>query len=161
MIKPHRRCRLISKEGVAFRNSHSLFPTFTTPNASAMATGHYLGDTGDFSNTIYTGFPVHTSGDTVTPFLESDPNLGDIDDHFAGNYLNEITLLRAAREKGYSTAVIGKLGPALIWDHTDRTGSPTLVVVDSTGNTSPPGQRPRRSAFHCLTPSYRHWHRPA
>jgi predicted AlkP superfamily pyrophosphatase or phosphodiesterase len=38
--------------GVNFKNSHSLFPTFTTANASAMATGHYLGDTGDFSNTI-------------------------------------------------------------------------------------------------------------
>src|SRR5690242_8132060 len=45
-------------QGVAFKNSHSLFPTFTTPNASAMATGHYLGDTGDFSNTIYVGYPV-------------------------------------------------------------------------------------------------------
>lgn len=44
--------------GVAFPNSHSLFPTFTTANASAMATGHYLGDTGDFSNTINVGFPV-------------------------------------------------------------------------------------------------------
>ena len=36
-------------KGVNFRNSHSLFPTFTMANASAMATGHYLGDTGDFS----------------------------------------------------------------------------------------------------------------
>src|SRR5450759_527032 len=44
----------VRDKGVNFRNSHSLFPTFTTANASAMATGHYLGDTGDFSNTIYT-----------------------------------------------------------------------------------------------------------
>src|SRR6202048_4440704 len=43
-------------KGVHFRNSHSLFPTFTTANASAMATGHFLGDTGAFSNTIYTGY---------------------------------------------------------------------------------------------------------
>ncbi|WP_442949883.1 alkaline phosphatase family protein [Nostoc sp.] len=42
----------IRQLGVSFANSHSLFPTFTTPNASAIATGHYLGDTGDFSNTI-------------------------------------------------------------------------------------------------------------
>jgi predicted AlkP superfamily pyrophosphatase or phosphodiesterase len=47
----------IRDKGVNFTNSHSLFPTFTTANASAMATGHYLGDTGDFSNTIYTGYP--------------------------------------------------------------------------------------------------------
>ena len=48
----------VRDKGVNFKNSHSLFPTFTTANASAMATGHYLGDTGDFSNTIYTGYPV-------------------------------------------------------------------------------------------------------
>src|ERR1700726_3586157 len=44
--------------GVWFANSHSLFPTFTSANASAMATGHLLGDTGDFSNTLYVGFPI-------------------------------------------------------------------------------------------------------
>src|ERR1700723_3768775 len=60
-------------KGVNFRNAHSMFPTFTTANASAMATGHYLGDTGDFSNTIYTGFTSRPGGDTVTPFLESNP----------------------------------------------------------------------------------------
>ena len=29
-------------DGVRFANSHSLFPTFTTANASALATGHYV-----------------------------------------------------------------------------------------------------------------------
>src|SRR5581483_10917416 len=52
----------LAREGVSLRNSHSLYPTFTTANASAMATGHMLGDTGDFSNTIYTGFPVPSAG---------------------------------------------------------------------------------------------------
>src|SRR6516164_3229054 len=79
---------LVRKQGVFFANSHSLFPTFTTPNASALATGHYLGDTGDFSNTIYSGFPVPGAGDSITPFLESDPVLGDVDEHFAGDYLD-------------------------------------------------------------------------
>jgi len=126
----------IRDEGVNFKNPHALFPTFTTPNASAMATGHYLGDTGDFSNTIYSGFPVPGAGDSLTPFLESDPVLGDVDEHFAGDYLDEITLLKAARDAGISTATIGKLGPALIFDHTDRTGAPTIVVDDSTGSPS-------------------------
>ena len=48
----------IRNHGVSFANSHSLFPTFTTANASAIATGHYLGDTGDYSNQIYIGHPV-------------------------------------------------------------------------------------------------------
>src|SRR3981081_3678018 len=81
-------------KGVNFKNSHSLFPTFTTPNASAMATGHYLGDTGEFGNTISAEFPVPGAGDSLTPFMESDPVLGDVDEHFAGDYVNETTLLK-------------------------------------------------------------------
>src|SRR5882762_1461126 len=46
----------LRQHGVHFVNSHSLFPTLTTPNASAIATGHYLGDTGDFSNAEYVGY---------------------------------------------------------------------------------------------------------
>ncbi len=123
----------IRDKGVNFKNSHSLFPTFTTANASAMSTGHYLGDTGDFSNTIYTGYSSVPAGDTVVPFLENDAVLGDVDEHFSGDYLNEETILKMAREKGFSTAAIGKLGPTLIFDHTDR-GKNTIVIDDSTGS---------------------------
>lgn len=68
----------IRQNGVFFSNSHSMFPTFTTANAASIATGHYLGDTGDFSNTIYSGYPVFDTGNfgksvgTVTPFVEND-----------------------------------------------------------------------------------------
>src|SRR3979411_2774761 len=96
----------VRDKGVNFKNSHSLFPTFTTANASAMATGHYLGDTGDFSNTIYTGYPVGPANGTVTPFLEADPVIIDADEHFGGDYLNEETILKMARAKGYSTAAM-------------------------------------------------------
>ena len=124
----------IAREGVSLRNSHSLFPTFTTANASVMATGHMLGDTGDFSNTIYAGFEVPGAGKTLTPFLESDPVLGDVDEHFSGDYLDEATILKLARDKGYSTAAIGKIGPTLIFDHTERTGTQTIIIDDATGS---------------------------
>ena len=126
----------VRDKGVNFKNSHSLFPTFTTANASAMATGHYLGDTGDFSNTIYTGYPVAHANGTVTPFLEVDPVILDVDEHFGGDFLNEETILKMAREKGYSTAAIGKLGPTLIFDHTDKIGAAglhSIVIDDATG----------------------------
>ena len=130
--------------GVNFRNSHSLFPTFTTANASAMATGHYLGDTGDFSNTIYTGYPVAPAGGTVTPFLEIDPVILDVDEHFGGDYLNEETVLKMARARGFSTAALGKLGPTLIFDHTDKTGADGLhSIVDRRRHR----RQERRSAF--------------
>jgi Type I phosphodiesterase / nucleotide pyrophosphatase len=123
----------MARQGVSLRNSHALFPTFTTANASGMATGHMLGDTGDFSNTIYTGFEVPGAGKSLTPFLESDVVLGDVDEHFAGNYLDEATILKLARDKGYSTASIGKIGPALIFDPTERSGEQTVLVDDATG----------------------------
>jgi arylsulfatase A-like enzyme len=127
----------IRDKGVNFKNSHSLFPTFTTANASALATGHYLGDTGDFSNTIYTGFSSAPAGDTVVPFLENDAVLRDADEHFGGDYLNEETVLKMARAKGYSTAAMGKLGPTLIFDHTDKIGADglhSIVIDDATGS---------------------------
>jgi predicted AlkP superfamily pyrophosphatase or phosphodiesterase len=126
----------IRDKGINFKNPHSLFPTLTTANASAMATGHYLGDTGDYSNTIYTAYPVAPAGGTVTPFLESDPVILDADEHFGGDYLNEETIMKAARARGYSTAAIGKRGPTLMFDHTDRADRPglhSIVIDDSTG----------------------------
>src|SRR5580704_4500590 len=124
----------IRDRGVNFKNSHSIFPTFTTANAAAFATGHFPGDTGDFSNTIYVGFPVKAANGTLTPFLESDPVLGEVDQHFGGNYLDEETILMAARRQGLSVAAIGKVGPVLIFDHTERSGGETIVIDDSTGS---------------------------
>jgi hypothetical protein len=123
----------VRDNGVNFANPHALFPTFTMANASGMATGLFLGDTGAFSNTIYTAFPVPTAGGSVTPFIENDPILGDIDAHFSGNFVDEDTILFAARQQGFSTAAIGKLGPTLMFDHTERTGELTVIVDDSTG----------------------------
>ena len=124
----------LAREGVSLRNSHALFPTLTTANASAMATSHMLGDTGDFANFIYAGFAVAAAGNSVTPFLENDAVLGEVDAHFTGNYLDEETILALARDKGYSTAAVGKVGPALIFDHTARSGADTIIVDDATGS---------------------------
>src|SRR3954463_11735919 len=126
----------VRDKGVNFKNSHSLFPTFTMANGSAMASGHYLGDTGVFSNTIYTGYTSVPAGDTVVPFIENDAVLGDVDEHFNGDYLNEETILKMARTKGFSTAAIGKLGPTFLFDHTDKTGEDglhSIVIDDATG----------------------------
>ena len=138
----------LRQRGVHFVNSHSLFPTLTTPNAAAIATGHYLGDTGDFSNTEYVGFPVFNHGDfgkaagTPTPFLENDPVLGDLDGHIpSGNFLNEESLLALARQHGFNTAAIGKLGPVAIQDVTQLKPAnrhfpapQTVILDDSTGS---------------------------
>ena len=124
----------LARQGVSLVNSHAVFPTFTMANSSAMATGHHLGDTGVFSNTLFAGFAVPSAANSPTPFIENDAVLGDLDAHFGGNFLNEDTIFKLARDKGFSTAIIGKVGPTLLFDHTERSGSQTIVIDDATGS---------------------------
>ncbi len=104
----------IKKEGVDFTNSHAIYPTVTTANASAIATGHYLGDTGDYGNTLLFDAPVPCKQNVILTFLEDDCVLRDVKAHFGDGYMGQTTLTMAAREAGYLTAVVGKRGPAAI-----------------------------------------------
>src|SRR5262245_2377965 len=119
--------------GVNFANSHSLWPTITTANASAIATGHLLGDTGDWGNTFYTGFPVASASNTVTPFIQDNRVLLELNQHHGGNFVAERSLMQAAREKGYLTAGLGKVGPVGIHDLTQLDGKTTIFFDDHTG----------------------------
>ena len=127
----------LKAEGVDFQNSHSLYPTITTPNASAIATGHRIGDTGDFGNNLYVG-PEPLGGTVIAP-MEDDAALSLMNPRYAGNFLAEDSLLAAARANGFSTAAIGKLGPTSIQDVTQRDGQGTIVIDDSTGKHAPDG----------------------
>lgn len=120
-------------QGVNFTEPHSLYPTITTVNASAIATGHGIGDTGDFGNQLYTGFASPEAGGAMTPFLENDAIIGEMNGHFGGNYLGEESLLAAARTAGFQTAALGKVGPTAIQDVTSRDGSGTVVIDDAVG----------------------------
>jgi arylsulfatase A-like enzyme len=137
----------VREHGVHFANSHSLFPTFTTVNAAAIATGHGVGDTGDFGNTLWIGYPVFEAGNfdlaaaSPTPFIENDRILADLSGRYAGNYLHEKTLLEAGAASGYNTASIGKVGPVAI-QHIEALapsqrrfvpGNSTILVDDATG----------------------------
>jgi hypothetical protein len=123
-------------KGVNFKNSHSLFPTFTTANASAMATGHYLGDTGNYGNTIYVAHPIESAEGSVMPAVTNSRIRRELDQHFRGDYLNQQTVLKAARGRGFSTAVIGKNEPASLFDHTEWSGELTILFDDATGSPS-------------------------
>jgi arylsulfatase A-like enzyme len=130
----------VRAEGVDFQNSHSLYPTVTTPNASAIATGHYLGDTGDFGNNLYIGpqpFGVPVNG--LTTPVEDDAAIGLLNQRYGGNYLAEDSILAIARARGFSTAAIGKLGPILVQDVAGPAGEQAIVIDDSTGLAAPDG----------------------
>ena len=123
----------VRAEGVDFINSHSMLPTITTPNASAIATGHGIGDTGDFANSVWLGpRPIPSSPTSLITSIEDDPGQKDANARFGGNYLGEQTLLATLRKAGYLTASVGKDGPVGILDVTARDGS-TIVIDDETG----------------------------
>ncbi len=121
----------LKTEGVDFIDSHSVYPTITTVNASAIATGHYIGDTGNFGNTIYSGFPSTETGNAPIANIENDVMLGELNDHFGGNYLNETSLIASARQAGFATAIMGKVGPTSVQDVTQRDGTGTIVIDDA------------------------------
>ena len=137
----------LRKTGVDFDNSHAVYPTLTTANASVIATGHGLGDTGDYANTIYAGLwlskpDILAPAGTIASFLENDEILADLNSAFNGNYLGERPLLSLAREQGFNVASIGKLGPAAIqmmdavsWNDQGDTinANKAIIVDDSTG----------------------------
>ncbi len=150
----------VKKQGVDFANSHAMYPTVTTANASAIATGHYLGDTGDYGNTLFTDFPVPCRlGATVT-FLEDDCILRDMKDHFGSGYLGQTTLLKTAHASGYNTAILGKKGPAAIQDiaaldsKDARVDDPLGIFVDDATNHR---NEHRRDADKEHRPAWRTW----
>ena len=123
----------VRRDGVDFENSHSLYPTVTTPNSSAIATGHLLGDTGDFGNTIYVGAPLPAPYGSSLAAIEDDDLQALLNQRYGGNYLGETTLLQAARAKGYVVAALGKHGPTALQDVTSRDGKGVIEFDDDTG----------------------------
>ena len=123
----------VRRDGVNFENSHSVYPTFTTPNAAAIATGHRPGDTGDFGNVIYVGQPFAPPYASVIGGIEDDAMLDRLNARYSGDVLNETSLLRAASLAGFSTATVGKLGPAGLQDVSARDGKSTILIDDATG----------------------------
>lgn len=119
--------------GVNFTNTHAVFPTVTTTNASVIASGHLIGDTGDFGNVLYTGFPVAAQNNSLVPFIQDNAVLKELNQHHGGNFIAERSIMAAAREKGYFTAALGKVGPVGIHDLTQLDGKTTIFFDDDTG----------------------------
>jgi arylsulfatase A-like enzyme len=141
----------LRQRGVYFSNSHAIFPTVTMVNAAAIATGQWPGDTGVFGNTPWIGYGSfnggnfgHTMG-SPAPLIENDQVLADLADHLGGNPLGHRSFLAAARQAGFATAAIGKLGPTAMQDvgqlmpAEGRFPLPdTIIIDDATGSDGVP-----------------------
>jgi arylsulfatase A-like enzyme len=153
----------IRTEGVSFANGHAVFPTQTMPNAASIATGHLPGDTGQFANHLFVGYPLFDTGNfgrargTLVPAVEEGFVLADINDHYGGNYLREASLLAYARSYGYNTATVGKTGPAALQDLADVSvirrapRDPGTIILESATGT--PGGIPLTATTMALLKS--------
>jgi arylsulfatase A-like enzyme len=140
----------LAASGVRFTNAHSVVPTLTMPNAAAIASGHYPGDSGFYGNTIYAPFPLYEtrnfgkSPGTNTPFLEDDQVLADLKSQIEARGAHVLpTLLAVARENGFLVGTIGKVGASSIQDIgqlttvASRFAPPSVFIInDTTGSTA-------------------------
>jgi arylsulfatase A-like enzyme len=126
-------------DGVDFTNSHALYPTVTTANGSAIATGHYLGDTGDYANTLFVDFADPCRQGVSVIFVESDCILADLKDHFGDGFMGQTTLIQAARAAKFNTIIFGKTGPAAIQDLDSLNGNGVLIDEAANHPANPDG----------------------
>jgi predicted AlkP superfamily pyrophosphatase or phosphodiesterase len=115
----------LRQEGVNFINSHSVFPTVTRVNATAIATGLYPDRNGIFGNTIYVREvdPNHAFGN------DDHRNLMRLDAATHGRMVFAETLADILAARGKTLAVVssGTTGSALLVDPRAPQGVGILV----------------------------------
>ena len=117
----------LTKNGVFFKNNHATYPTFTMMNASTFNTGDFPDKVGFYGNTVYV--PGACGNNAVgtylcfkQPVFTEDWNiLSSLNSFYDNELLMVKRLLQAAQEKGKTTAIVGKSGPAFMFD-LDRKG---------------------------------------
>ena len=121
-----RLAQLRDELGVNFREHHSVYPTFTMMNAAALATGVRSGAHGYYGNTLYQPGPSGVSSkgapvDFTQPVYTEDYRiLLALDAYYREQgkaLLQTQTLFELAHEKGWTTATLGKGGPAFMQDY--------------------------------------------
>jgi predicted AlkP superfamily pyrophosphatase or phosphodiesterase len=108
----------MAREGVRFDRHHSIFPTLTMVNATALATGAPPGVNGLEGNNFYLApSPELPKGEVVSAEgAKAILNLNGSDE-FKGRLIGLDTIAQeVAREGGY-VAVVGKQGPTSVFDN--------------------------------------------
>ncbi|MEI9888188.1 MAG: alkaline phosphatase family protein [Rhizomicrobium sp.] len=118
--------------GVDFSNSHAIYPTVTTANASAIATATISATPATMPTRCGSIFPSPPRAARPSPSWKTTRCWPRVKAHYPDDYMAETSLLAAARAAGMNTAVIGKLGPAGIQDVTAFDGKSTIVIDDAT-----------------------------
>jgi Type I phosphodiesterase / nucleotide pyrophosphatase len=119
----------LAHEGVLFERQHAQFPTVTIVNASALATGAPPSITGMLGDSMYLGPAleargVKLAGTALEPFgavamrLEDTRRMSELNgpEGFKGDLLGIDSVVQEIGREGGYTAVVGKQGPAFLFD---------------------------------------------
>ena len=114
----------LSRGGVTFQNNHSTYPTFTMMNASSFNTGDFPGKAGFYGNTFWLGRNSlqgnkadGTAFDYKQPVYTEDWQImNSLNDYYDDRLFLVTRLLEAGQAKGLKTCVVGKSGPAFMFD---------------------------------------------
>ena len=114
----------LANGGVTFRKNHSTYPTFTMMNASSLNTGDFPGKAGFYGNTLWLGRNSlqgnkadGSAFDYKQPVFTEDWNvLTSLNSFYDGQLFMVTRLLEAAQKKGLKTCIVGKSGPAFMFD---------------------------------------------
>lgn len=129
----------LQQGGVTFTDNHSTYPTYTMANGAAFATGGTIGTTGFNGNNTYAGPSVSSAtGKNIVPatgtssagaavdftqpqFTEDWGILDDLNRYYQANYSQALlavpTLFQTVQAQGFTTAAVGKSGPAYLQDY--------------------------------------------
>lgn len=102
----------LAREGVTFRRHHSIYPTLTSVNATALATGVFPNRSGPIGNYEYR--PEIDAGRTIR--MDSAEALREGDAQTDGKYLAVPTIAEMVRARGGWTAVAGTKSAPLLFD---------------------------------------------
>jgi predicted AlkP superfamily pyrophosphatase or phosphodiesterase len=123
----------LSREGVAFRNHHPVYPSATNVNGTALVTGVYPGRNGITANHVYrSDIDVHQSIDVEIPaVVEKGDRLA------GGKYISVPTIAEIVQRAGGRTAVASAKTVGLLLDRHAGIGPAKNSVTLFAGNSLP------------------------
>ena len=127
----------LAREGVTFTRQHSVYPSSTEVNGTAMATGCYPGHSGIIGNRMF----IPSVDPLRSVATEAVATIRQADEASGGKYLAVPTLAELAHAAGWRTVIAGTKPVVLLQDRAARKeGEPGVEsVLLYAGNTLPAG----------------------
>ncbi len=127
----------LAREGVTFTRHHSVYPSSTEVNGTAMATGCYPGHSGIIGNRMFIPAvdPLRSVATEAVETIRKD------DEASGGKYLTVPTLAESMHAAGWRTVIAGTKNVVLLQDRAVRPEGDlgTESVLLHAGDTLPPG----------------------